>query len=77
MNFFPVSLVQKSVPEIWEIFVVESNLKDILLNPRVSFSILSLFFIFHPGVLDVPGAISLPHPMRQERILIYNSFMIT
>jgi hypothetical protein len=27
------------------------------------------FFIFHPGVLDVPGAISLPHPMRQERTL--------
>jgi hypothetical protein len=45
------------------------RLKDILLNPRVSFSISSLFFIFHPGVLDVPGAISLPHPMRQERTL--------
>jgi hypothetical protein len=30
------------------------RLKDILLNPRVSFSISSLFFIFHPGVLYVP-----------------------
>jgi len=29
MKFFPVSLVQKSVPEIRGIFIVESNLKKL------------------------------------------------